>query len=401
MSPLFVLAAAIFCTMLGNGVVTPFIPLYAQQFGAASLGAGFLFSAQSAPRTFLLPLIGTASDRIGRRAFLLAGVLFYTFASVAFLLANSLLLLLLVMAVQGVATAMVQPVTMAYVGDLTPKGQEGAYSGYINTAFLGGVAGGPILGGALKDLFNMQASFLALGGLSLTAFFLMFFFLPDTERGKTTTTTAVAPPVREIFSSRPILGVACYRLGYAFASTITWVFVPLLAAHMLPLTTTQIGALISLNVLVSTLLQSPCGRLADRMNKANLIAIGGAISALAFSAFPLARSFWHLLALSVFTGTATGVAFPAHTALAMENARGLGMGTVMSFLLTVHSFGMTVCPVLFGLIADRFGIGSTFYGGGFLCAVATGICYFLTNASSMEAPAEKAPAPGKETAVAD
>jgi MFS family permease len=398
MSPLFVLAAAIFCTMLGNGVVMPFIPLYAQQFGAASLGAGVLFSAHSAPRTFLLPLIGTASDRIGRRAFLLVGVLFYTLSSIAFLLANSMATLLLVMAVQGVATAMVQPVTMAYVGDLTPKGKEGAYSGYINTAFLGGVAGGPILGGVIKDLFNMQASFLALGGLSLLAFLLMFFFLPDTARSKTATTT-VAPPLREVFSCRPILGIACYRLGYAFASTITWVFVPLLAARMLPLNTSQIGALISLNVLVSTLLQAPCGRLADRMNKATLITMGGLISAVAFSAFPLASSFWHLLALSVFTGAATGVAFPAHTALAMENARGLGMGTVMSLLLTVHSLGMTLCPLLFGFIADQLGMSSTFYGGGLLCALTTGVCYVLTSAPSLALPEVKADE--REPAVVD
>lgn len=369
--------------MLGNGVVMPFIPLYAQQFGAASLGAGVLFSAHSAPRTFLLPLIGAASDRMGRRAFLLVGVFFYALSSVAFLLANSMATLLLVMAVQGVATAMVQPVTMAYVGDLTPKGKEGAYSGYINTAFLGGVAGGPILGGVIKDLFNMQASFLALGGLSLLAFLLMFFFLPDTARSKTAT-AAVAPPLREVFSSRPILGIACYRLGYAFASTITWVFVPLLAARMLTLKTSQIGALISLNVLVSTVLQAPCGRLADRMNKATLITLGGFISAVAFSAFPLASSFWQLLALSVFTGAATGVAFPAHTALAMENARGLGMGTVMSLLLTVHSLGMTLCPLLFGVIADYLGMNSTFYGGGLLCALATGACYVLTTTPPVE-----------------
>ncbi|MBI3247264.1 MAG: MFS transporter [Deltaproteobacteria bacterium] len=383
MSPLFVLATAIFCTMLGNGVVMPFIPLYAQQFGIAGLGAGVLFSVHSAPRTFLLPFIGAASDRMGRRAFLLVGVLLYTLSSVAFLLATSMTMLLLVMGIQGVATAMVQPVTMAYVGDLTPKGKEGTYSGYINTAFLGGVAGGPLLGGVLKDLFNMQASFLALGALSLLAFVLMFFWLPDTPRSKTVANT-VAPPLRELFSCRPILGVACYRLGYAFASTITWVFVPLLATHMLPLKTAQIGALISLNVLVSAVLQAPCGRLADRMNKAHLIVLGGTIGAIAFAAFPLSTSFWQLLVLSVFTGTATGVAFPAHTALAMENARGFGMGTVMSFLLTVHSFGMTVCPVLFGMIADHFGLGSTFYGGGFFCLVATGLCYVLTTAPSPE-----------------
>lgn len=388
MNPLFVLAVAIFCTMLGNGVVMPFVPLYAQQFGAASLGAGILFSAHSAPRTFLLPLIGPASDRIGRRSFLLAGVLFYAFSSVAFLLANSLMVLLLVMAVQGVATAMVQPVTLAYVGDLTPKGKEGTYSGYINTAFLGGVAGGPILGGVIKDVWSMEASFVTLGGLSMLAFVLMFFWLPDPPKNKTAANT-IAPSLREVLSCRPVLGVASYRLGYAFASTITWVFVPLLAAHMLPLKTSQIGALISLNVLVSTVMQPTCGRLADRINKANLIAIGGVIGAIAFSAFPLATSFWQLLALSVGTGVATGIAFPAHTALAMENARGIGMGTVMSVLLTVHSFGMTICPVLFGLMADYFGIGSTFYVGGFLCALSTGVCYKLTRTVPVKARAEK------------
>jgi MFS transporter, DHA1 family, multidrug resistance protein len=292
----------------------------------------------------------------------------------------------------------VQPVTLAYVGDLTPKGKEGTYSGYINTAFLGGVAGGPILGGVIKDVWNMEASFVALGGLSLLAFVVMFFWLPDPPKNKTATST-VAPPLREVLSCRPVLGVACYRLGYAFASTITWVFVPLLAAQMLPLKTAQIGALISLNVLVSTVMQPLCGRLADRMNKARLIAVGGVIGAIAFSAFPLATSFWQLLALSVGTGVATGIAFPAHTALAMEHARGLGMGTVMSVLLTVHSFGMTICPVLFGLMADHFGIGSTFSVGGLLCALSTGVCYKLTHALPMDAPVEKVREP--EAAVTD
>ncbi len=129
--------------MLGNGVVVPFLPLYAQQFGAAGLGVGFLFSAHSASRTFLLPVIGKVSDRWGRKNFLLAGLLCYALSSVAFLLANSMVALILIMAFQGIATAMVQPVSMAYVGDLTPKGREGAYAGYVNTAFLGGVAGGP------------------------------------------------------------------------------------------------------------------------------------------------------------------------------------------------------------------------------------------------------------------
>src|SRR5438034_11523252 len=118
MQPLFILSLAIFSTMLGNGIVVPFLPLYAQQFGAAGLGVGFLFSAHSAARTFLLPFIGKASDRRGSKGFLLTGLLSYPLASGRYLLANRMRALILIMPFHVVARAMVQPAAMAYVGHL-------------------------------------------------------------------------------------------------------------------------------------------------------------------------------------------------------------------------------------------------------------------------------------------
>ena len=394
---LFVLALAIFATMLGNGVVMPFIPLYSQQFGAEGFTIGVLFGSHSASRTFLLPFIGRASDRRGRKEFLLWGLALYAASSVAFLLANSLFVLTLVMALQGVATAMVQPISMAYVGDLTPKGQEGRYSGYINTAFLGGVAGGPVLGGVVRDLYNMQASFILLGILSLLSLILLWLFLPEVRHEKDTDTTAHLP-LREIFSCYPLVGMSVFRLSYAAANAAIWVFVPLLAAQLLALSTSQIGLLISLNVLVSTVMQAPCGRLADRVtSKVTLIVIGGLVSAVSLALFPLATTYWHLVVLNLLVGAAFGLAYPAHMAVAMENAKGFGMGTVMSLLLTVHSFAMTVGPMLFGLVIDLYSLNGVFYSGGLFGLLVTIACYVLTVLPA--APAE--PAADKEPLVAD
>ncbi len=396
---LFVLTVAIFATMLGNGVVMPFIPLYSQQFGADGFTIGVLFGSHSASRTFLLPFIGRASDRRGRKEFLLWGLAFYAASSVAFLLANSLFALTLVMALQGIATAMVQPVSMAYVGDLTPKGKEGTYSGYINTAFLGGVAGGPVLGGVVKDLYSMQASFVLLGILSVLSLLLVWFFLPEVQREKKTDNTTTLP-FREIFSCRPLVGMSFFRLSYAAANATIWIFVPLLAAQLLTLSTSQIGLLISLNVFVSTILQAPCGRLADRMkNKVSLIVIGGLLGGVALALFPVATSYWHLVVLNLFVGTAFGLAYPAHMAVAMENAEGFGMGTVMSLLLTVHSFSMTFVPMLFGLIADLYSLNGVFYSGGIFGLLATIACYVFT--SLPVAAPQPLSAVEKERVVAD
>ena len=383
---LFVLALALFATMLGNGVVMPFLPLYAQQFSASGAVVGGLFGAHSAARTFLLPMIGRSSDRHGRKTFLLGGLLFYTITSIAYLLANSLGVLLLVMALQGVATAMVQPVALAYVADLTPKGKEGAYAGYANTAFMAGVAGGPILGGVIKDLYSMHASFVTLGVLSFLSFLLLWLFLPESQPHRAAAHTRAAP-WRTIFSSRPIVGVSFFRIVYALANTIIWVFVPLLATHLLPLNTTQVGTLISLNVLVSTLLQPPCGRLADRMNKSTLIVVGGTLSALALIGFPLALYFWHLLILNILVGVGFGIAYPPHIALAMEHAPGASMGAVMSVLLTVHSLTMTMAPLIFGFIVDHYALSGVFYGAGGLGLIAIVVCYTLTRSAARPKPA--------------
>ena len=227
-------------------------------------------------------------------------------------------------------------------------------------------------------LLDADDSWLLLGLLSLLSLLLVWLFLPEVHRGKKTRATA-SLPLREIFSRAPLVGMAVFRLSYAAANAVIWVFVPLLAAGLLALSTSQIGLLISLNVLVSTVLQAPCGRLADRVrNKLTLIVIGGLVSAVSLALFPFAASYWHLVVLNLLVGAAFGLAYPAHMAIAMENAKGFGMGTVMSLLLTVHSFGMTVGPMLFGLVVDFYSLSGVFYSGGLFGLLVTLACYILT-----------------------
>lgn len=376
---LFILSVAVFVTMMGNSMVIPFLPLYVQQFGVSEFGAGLLFSVHAATRTIILPFIGTLSDRWERKTFLLVGVLCYTLSSLAYIPAGTLWSFILIMVVHGIATAVVHPIAMAYVGDLAPKGQEGQYSGYINTAMLGGIGGGPLIGGMLKDFFSMRTNFIVMALLSICAFILLGSFLPTVRTQKGAARTASAS-LWTLLASRQVVGIAGFRFSYALTNALTWVFLPLMATHLLPLTTTQVGVLIAVNVIVSTLLQAPCGRLADRVTKARLVGIGGLLSAIALCGFPWATGFWQLFMFNLLVGAAYGLAFPAHLALAMENARGSGMGAMMSLLMFAHGLGMMIGPVLFGAIARRWSLGSAFGGGGLLNIAIIVLCYPLMRA---------------------
>ena len=378
------LSLAVFSTMLGNCMVMSFLPIYVQQFGFGELGAGLLFSVHAATRTCILPFTGRLSDRWERKYFLLVGLFFYTVTSFTYLPANSVATFILIMIIHGTATAIMHPVAMAYVGDLAPQGQEGVYSGYLNTAMLGGVAGGPLLGGLIKDVFGMPVNFLVMGGLSVASLATVAWFLPRVESNAPKQRSK--SPIWTMLTCKPIVGVGCFRFAYALTNALTWVFLPLFASHLFALSPTQIGLLISLNVLVSTLLQNPCGRLADRFPKAVLIGIGGVGSALALSLFPLATEFWHLLVLNICVGVMYGLAFPAHTALAMEHGHQYGMGTVMSLLMMAHGIGMMIGPALFGSIASQAGLESAFWSGGLISLGLIVGCYALTSGVQLPQP---------------
>lgn len=70
----------------------------------------------------------------------------------------------------------VWPAVPTIANQLAPKGKEGAFQGYVNSAATIGKAFGPLIGGVLVDTFNMQAMFLCMIGLLVIAvFFLMIY----------------------------------------------------------------------------------------------------------------------------------------------------------------------------------------------------------------------------------
>jgi len=144
-----ILAVSIFSAMLGVGLIVPLLPLYAQDLGASGTQLGIIFAGYGISNSVFTPIIGRLSDRRGRKIFLCIGLLFYTILSLGYVWAANVSQLTLVRLIQGVAGAMIIPIAMAYISDLSPEGEEGKWMGYANAAFFSGFGIGPLLGGTL------------------------------------------------------------------------------------------------------------------------------------------------------------------------------------------------------------------------------------------------------------
>jgi MFS family permease len=354
---------AVFATTTGAGLVAPLLPIYARELGAGALQIGMIFGAFSLSRSIFVPYFGKLSDVKGKKPFLSLGLFIYFVLSILYVFSNQIQTLILLRLGQGVASAMILPVAQAYVGMLTPKNREGFTMGLFNVSLYGGLSVGPVLGGLVRDWFGFRISFLSMGILALFGFLLCFSLLPAENMEEKGTSATGKTPSRylPLMKDPAILALFAFRICFTTGVALIWAFLPLMASTKLHLSSSAIGFVVMMNVLVNGLFQIPMGLVADRFSKRILIIAGGLLGATSIYYLNMASTLEELLLTNGLLGVAGGVSFPAIMALGVIDGRRTGaMGSIMGLLAMSHSLGMLAGPLLGGLLLDYFSSDAVF-----------------------------------------
>lgn len=161
------------------GAVEAFLALYAASVGIPPWQIGIILGVQLLSVIVVKPLMGTLSDRFGRRAIIVPGLVLGT-ASVALLpLTDNVVALSCLSVLYGIAFATVTSSTTALVADVTKAGQFGASVGVLRTIMDIGQTIGPVLTGFLIGAWGYGVAFPVLAVvLALSAFVFAFVPLP-------------------------------------------------------------------------------------------------------------------------------------------------------------------------------------------------------------------------------
>ncbi|WP_207261645.1 MFS transporter [Desulfovibrio sp. Huiquan2017] len=365
---LFSLSVAIGVTMVGLGIIWPLLPILAVQMGAGGFVVGAIIASFNVSRTACAPFIGRFSDRMGRKAFILVGLVLYALVSCAYLAADSSRALILVRLAHGFTSLLVVPIAMALAADIAPKGQLGAYMGTLNMAAMVGLGLGPTLGGVIQEHFGMAMPFYTLCAVSVvTAVFVAFFVPSDRESGAVTRKGGTAT-FRQILANRTAFAIVLMRFFSASGQGAVYTFLPIYA-HQVGLSGSQFGFLLSANVFLIALMQRPVGRLADRTNPKRVVILGMFGVAVAVFCMPFSTDFLPLLGLNILMGASTGFILPGSLVITGYLGQTMGMASLMSVTDAAYSFGMIVSPILSGIIFDTLGIAYVFTAGAILIAV--------------------------------
>jgi MFS family permease len=371
-----ILLFASFVIYLGFGIILPILPIFAADLNASGLMLGLIFSAMSITKLFFNPIFGWLSDKKGRKIFITSGLFLYTFVALSYTIVGTPVHMIIVRLAAGVTSAMVIPIVTAYLGSLSKHGEESYNMAMLNLSVGLGIALGPVIGGMLADKFNTQATFYGQAILLFVSFLITLILFPNKQVEQK---TAQKPnlPLRKLFSSNVMIGIAISICMNAIMISSLFVFIPLLCKS-LKLSNTQIGILLATVMIVSGLLQLPFGKIAGKHDKVNLIVTGGLIGAIMVGILPICHSFPALLVFSMIVAIGLAMSGPALSGLLIENGRAMGLGASIGAISSFQESGMIIGPILSGLIMDQIDLNSVFYILAVFSTLATIIFFLFT-----------------------
>ena len=349
--------AALFCTdailrsayQVGK---TPVLPVFAASLGAGDALLGFIVSVSVITGLILKPVLGLISDHWGRRGLLLLSIALFTLAPFAYAWVATPAQLVGLRLAHGLATAILGPVTVAWIVSLR-EGGLGTRLGWFGVARTLGYVVGPLTGGLL--LLHMDApEIYRLVGLASGVALVPALLLPAPAR--------VAEPRADpalIVRLRGLVSAARHAPALAIVGTFeATMYVALYALKtFLPLHALELGidlawagAMLSLQEGVHLAIRPLTGMLADRWSHTGCIALGLALLALVLALLPFMHGPALVAATFLVVGVGQALITPAAHALVALQIGGDHLGAGMGLVGSLRNAGKILGPILGGVL---------------------------------------------------
>jgi MFS transporter, DHA1 family, tetracycline resistance protein len=168
--------------MLALGLIMPILPKLVESFvdddtARAARIFGVFGTAWALMQFFFSPLLGSLSDRFGRRPVVLLSNFGLGLDYVLMALAPSLIWLFVGRVISGITSASIST-AFAYIADITPAERRAAVFGKVGAAFGAGFIIGPAIGGLLGDA-DPRLPFWVAAGLSFANTTYGLLILPE------------------------------------------------------------------------------------------------------------------------------------------------------------------------------------------------------------------------------
>jgi MFS transporter, DHA1 family, tetracycline resistance protein len=351
--------------MVGVGIVIPILPGLTTQFNggndaAGSSSYGLLVGVFSAMQFLASPVLGSLSDRFGRRKVILISLAGSAIDYLIMGFAPTLAWLFVARMISGV-TAGSLATCNAYIADVTPPEKRAQAYGLVGAAFGLGFVIGPAIGGLLGEV-NLRLPFFVAAGCVGANWIYGFFVLPESlsVANRRPFSWSRANPVGSLLALRKFRGVmdlAWMYFAINFSDTMLRSVWAIYMKHRFNWDPLQVGlSLTFIGVTIAIVQGGLVKRILALTGERKGLVMGLAISAVIMVGYGTATRGWMIYAL-VAIGCFGGVSGPAAQSLITRhvpaNEQGALQGSLSSLSSLTYIFGPIIAAWSYGKFIDR------------------------------------------------
>ena len=373
-------------TAVGFSIIFPFLPLYIKELGSdSSLGieflAGLVFSAQAFTMMIAAPIWGTLADRYGRKIMVERAL--FGGAAILLLMAfvRSAEELVLLRAIQGLITGSI-PANYALVASVTPRERTGYAMGLLQVGLAGGVALGPLIGGAIADTYSYSAAFYVTSGLLLVSGILVLIGVREefVSSDILVNGRSILSQWRHVLSLPGVVMTYVMRFMDGLGRMMLIPMIPLFIESLIegaPRVNTFTGLVVGVSAATATLSAVYLGRLGDRIGHRKIVIACFITGFILYLPQSLVTQGWQLLVLQASVGVAIGGITPGISALLTRYTLAGEEGAVFGLDSSVQAGARTVAPLLGASVATWISLRFTFIVTALFCLLAGVLAFWI------------------------
>lgn len=372
---ILIIALIAIVNALGYGIIIPIIYSYSKQFGLSDFQNGLLFSLYSVCQFISTPILGRMSDKYGRRLPLIIslGGTAVSFFMAAF--APAAIFLFLARALDGLTAGNI-PVASAVISDSTEMKDRARGFAIIGAAFGFGFVFGPAIS-AFTVRFGTRIPFLIAGTISIVSVIVTTLFLPETNKHMGEVKSGRVFDLKKLVEAITYENIGLILFISLIFSLVFGLFIfafQPFSVERLHMDVTMIAILFTLFGLVGLIVQTfILARVVKWLGDAKTFRYALVVATIGFASLYFATNAWYFMAMCAVIAFGNSFVNPMIQTLLSKETDAQSQGSIQGLNASYISIGMTVGPLLGGLLATK-SISLPFL----LCGVLGVVCIALS-----------------------